>query len=249
MSRPDVRHSDPFARPTLSSLSEDTLPKALRPILHALTVGDDGALMFGEIVLTSVGLFIPEDMPVNQEQDEILLDMLLRLDGSLAWMIGDMLRRMDRVHGITYEQVAEVTGRDVATLRDYVYVASNVHLSFRNDILSWTHHKAVAPLPQEDQEYWLRMAQAQGWSAAKLRSQIASHSAPVAIANPMQLLVSPDALKTLRKLSKLTPEKIAKLKPGQVKEFRRMWDEATKEFGAVYVALLNRDEALRSDRQ
>jgi hypothetical protein len=133
----------------------------------------------------------------------------------------------------------------VATLYDYKAVAEKVQFPYRNGILSWTHHKAVAYLSQDDQEYWLKMAQDHNWSVSKMRAQIADASRTITPTNPVQRFVRPETLKTLRRMSRLTPEKIARLKPHQVKEFRKIWDEATKEFGAVYLALLKQEEAVR----
>jgi hypothetical protein len=44
--------------------------------------------------------------------------------------------------------------------------------SRRRDDLTWSHHVAVAALPEEEQERWLDRAAAEGLSVADLRTEL-----------------------------------------------------------------------------
>jgi hypothetical protein len=175
------RQQAPRARPAqaqldaMQELTGKPIPPAARPLLQGLTIAEDGTLSYGPTKLTRIGLVFPEASPLERSEADALLSMLLTLDGSLAWMLGDMLAYQERHWGITYQAVAEAAGKDITTMYDYKYVAENV--SYRYEILSWTHHKAVAQLPPDQQAQWLDRA-AQGndgrpWSVSMLRRAIA----------------------------------------------------------------------------
>ena len=51
-------------------------------------------------------------------------------------------------------------------------MAKAVKTSFRKDVLKWKHHCHVAALDEKWQRYWLEKAEAEGWSAAELRTQM-----------------------------------------------------------------------------
>lgn len=53
-----------------------------------------------------------------------------------------------------YAQAVEVTGWDYQRLADTKYVALHVEFSFRNENLSWTHHRHVASLPKNKPSGW-----------------------------------------------------------------------------------------------
>ena len=63
------------------------------------------------------------------------------------------------------------TGLEYQTLRDYKWVASKIHLSLRNDKLSFHHHKHVADLEPSQQAYLLKKAVAESWPLIKLKQE------------------------------------------------------------------------------
>lgn len=212
-------------------------------VAAALTIDVDGALTFAGVSLTRTGLRFPE-AGLARDDATALLDMLLALDGSLAWMLGDMLVEMERQYGVTYQQVAEATGRDVATLYDYKAVAERVEFPYRNGILSWTHHKAVAYLPPDDQVHWLARAAAEGWSVARLRREISTAATPPALPEP-PTFVPASALAELRYLAGLTPASVGQMSALDVAEARRAWDRVAGSMRALYDALRKRENEVK----
>src|SRR5215213_10871726 len=63
---------------------------------------------------------------------------------SAAWWIGDWLRYGNLEYGEKYMRAARITGYDVQSLMNMVYVASHFDASRRRETLSWSHHSEVA---------------------------------------------------------------------------------------------------------
>lgn len=165
--------------PTHFELMEAMIGKAIKPAAqtaieqyaaaNALVRDDSGGLRFDDVQLTSVGLVIPAD-GISQDTATHLLDMLLRLEGSIQWLIGDVLAYGERVYGETYQEMAVTFGRDYSTLRDYAWVARNVNLSLRNDKLSFNHYRMLAGMSEIGQTLWRDYGVELGWSIAKMRA-------------------------------------------------------------------------------
>lgn len=130
----------------------------------------NGQMEIGAFILSSVGL--QTRSTPTQEEWQALGNILGRLDASIQWLIGDWFVMGERVWGQTYEQVADIVGRDVQTLYNYAWVASCVDFSVRTENLSFEHHKLVARLPPERQRELLSQAVKEGWSTRKLREII-----------------------------------------------------------------------------
>jgi hypothetical protein len=89
-----------------------------------------------------------------------------------GWWIGDWLRYGNTKFGERYSRASRITGYDVQTLMNMVYVASRVEISQRREDLSWSHHAEVAALPSEERDGWLNVAQAERLSVRCLREEI-----------------------------------------------------------------------------
>jgi hypothetical protein len=112
---------------------------------------------------------------------------LQQVNASLNWWIGDWLNYGERKWGEMYAQAVEVTGWDYDRLRDAKWVSGSIQLSFRNDNLSWTHHRHVASLSPTEQAEWLGRAAANGWRSGQLKEAIkASKQLPVITPIPAQ---------------------------------------------------------------
>lgn len=85
------------------------------------------------------------------------------------WWLGDWIRYGNSKFGERYSRAVKLTGYDVQSLMNMVYVASRFDISRRRENLSWSHHATVAGLDLEDQEYWLARAIADKLSVADLR--------------------------------------------------------------------------------
>ncbi len=79
---------------------------------------------------------------------------LIRLEKGVQFWIGDWAR-FGKKKGYTssqvYDELEEITGLARQTIKDYRWVADNVPSSLRKDDLSFSHHKEVASLSQENQ--------------------------------------------------------------------------------------------------
>lgn len=94
-----------------------------------------------------------------------------KMGESVQFWIGDAITYGEHEYGEMYSQAMEFTGLDKDTLEDHVYVAQNVKSTLRNE-LSFSHHKAVAPLKAPEQKKWLAEAKQEGWSYRELRRKI-----------------------------------------------------------------------------
>jgi hypothetical protein len=87
----------------------------------------------------------------------------------VGWWIGDWLRFGNARYGEKYVQASKITGYDVQTLMNMVYVASSVDMSRRRERPSWSHHAEVAALPPEEQDHWLDRVEESRLSVHDLR--------------------------------------------------------------------------------
>jgi hypothetical protein len=91
---------------------------------------------------------------------------------AIGWWLGDWLRFGNRRYGERYPRAARVTGYDVSTLRNMVYVASQFEPQRRRSTLSWSHHADVAAFSERDQERWLSLAERNRLSVQCLRMEL-----------------------------------------------------------------------------
>ncbi len=154
--------------------------------------------------VTATGWVVPED--ITEEQFDKALGVMATVDSAVRWWRGDGLAAMERIHGKTYKEYAERLGVPEAVLHDDVWVAQAVGFSFRNENLSWTHHRHIAPLPPAEQSAWLQSAEEQDLSVHELRRLIrdARRPQPVTEGLPAELVpgqvYTTDVLEGLRAL-------------------------------------------------
>lgn len=143
---------------------------------RALAVREDGAIEAGRFTLTATGMVIDPHATFDEWRE--IGDVLRRIDSSIQWLLGDWMAYAERQWGKTYEQVAEATGYNAKTLRNFAWVAWNVDSSLRRDTLSFEHHKIVAHLSPDAQEHFLSQAAAGNWSTRRLQNEIAPPTLP-----------------------------------------------------------------------
>jgi hypothetical protein len=90
------------------------------------------------------------------------------------WGVGDWIRYGNAKFGERYARAARITGYDVQTLMNMVYVASRFEISRRRENLSWSHHETLAALEVPEQEHWLDRAAAEKLSISDLRVELRS---------------------------------------------------------------------------
>jgi hypothetical protein len=90
------------------------------------------------------------------------------------WWLGDWIHYGNERFGERYARAVKLTGYDVQSLMNMVYVASRFEISRRRETLSWSHHAALAALDRDAQDDWLERASAQRFSVADLRAELRS---------------------------------------------------------------------------
>jgi hypothetical protein len=117
--------------------------------------------------MTNISWSAPEALPFEQwVRDGRRLGMIGR---GVGWWIGDWLRFGNARYGEKYVRAAKITGYDVQTLMNMVYVASNIEPARRRESLSWSHHAELASLSPAEQDGWMDRAEASRLSARDLR--------------------------------------------------------------------------------
>jgi hypothetical protein len=88
------------------------------------------------------------------------------------WALGDWLRFGCANFGGRYREAAPMTGYDVQSLRNMVYVAARFPRGRRRSSLSWSHHAAVASFEAVLRDAWLDRAERETLSVRVLRQLI-----------------------------------------------------------------------------
>lgn len=88
------------------------------------------------------------------------------------WGLGDWIQYGNAKFGERYVRAARITGYDVQTLMNIVYVASKFEISRRRENLSWSHHETVASLDADEQDRWLDLAVSRKLSVSDLRLEL-----------------------------------------------------------------------------
>jgi hypothetical protein len=90
----------------------------------------------------------------------------------VGWWLGDWLRYGNQRFGERYVRASRITGYDVQTLTNMVYVASRFEPEERREGLSWSHHAEVAACPLEERRRWLDLAESERLSVRCLREEM-----------------------------------------------------------------------------
>jgi hypothetical protein len=139
---------------------------------RALIQGEPAAAQAEPFEITPLGLRV-HGHPTLQQW--IAFGRKLRgIRSALQWTIGDWLNYGESRHdwGEKYAQALDETEFDYGYLRNMASIAGKFQASRRHDKLSWSHHQAVAALPEPEQDTWLKQAEADHWTRAYLRAQI-----------------------------------------------------------------------------
>lgn len=122
------------------------------------------------MILPRTGLTLPDHL--SFENWLHIGEMLSVVRTSSAWCLGDWLVYGEAAYTGRYRDAIKQTALDYQTLRNYAWVARRFPLSRRRDTLSFGHHAEVASLSEPEQDYWLRKADALGWSTSRLRREV-----------------------------------------------------------------------------
>lgn len=141
-------------------------------IVPAPSNGSNGIQLLAELekagAITNTALILPPDTPYAQ--CEALAAMFGQLHRTSAWLIGDLLNHIERVYGETYAQAAEATKLSKGALMNYTWVCSRIPRSRRRANVPFSTHMDVAALEPQEQDHWLREAEANHWTKEELRA-------------------------------------------------------------------------------
>jgi hypothetical protein len=127
--------------------------------------------------LTATAWEPPDDLPLREWI--VAGARLGALGKGVNWWIGDWLRYGNARFGERYTRARTITGYDVQTLMNMVYVASRFEPGERNSTLTWSHHAELAALDAGDRGKWLERAEGERMSVRDLRQELrrADHGA------------------------------------------------------------------------
>ena len=120
---------------------------------------------FGRVHVSETALDIPSDL--SWEEWEGIGATLDRIAGAHMWWIGDWWAFGEHRYG---ERAAQVT--DQSKFKTYAnagWVSRQIESSRRREVLSWSHHHAVAALDPEDQDKLLAEAVEKDWTRRDIR--------------------------------------------------------------------------------
>lgn len=161
----------------MESMTGDIAPRTEIPG-NAIVV-EDGVYRFRDFIFTRQGFEVPED--ISGEDWMAVFQIIAGLDDAVQWAIGDLIVHAELVWGQSYADLAQLTGYQEQTLRTYAYVAGSVNLLTRVNKLSFSHHRIVASLRDDEgnvladeQRHWLEQAAENGWSRDELKAAISA---------------------------------------------------------------------------
>jgi N6-adenosine-specific RNA methylase IME4 len=108
---------------------------------------------------------------VSKDEWMSVFHALKQVEGCVQFWIGDCLAYRQRKWGM-YEDIAEETGYDTETLRQYKRIAESVESGTRVPDLGYAHHREVASLPPDKQEFFLNKAVDENLSVRELKAEI-----------------------------------------------------------------------------
>lgn len=135
----------------------------------------DGTGQGNRVSLTDVGLTFNTDLTFIEWME--LMQTLTRLETAFQFAIGDALVWGEARYGERYSQAMDATGLSYQSLANMAWVSRKVPIENRHADLSWTHHRVVASVDQQDQKGLLAMAHEQGMHATDLQQHISGKPA------------------------------------------------------------------------
>lgn len=129
----------------------------------------------GAISVTGLLLTDPN---LPYDKFEALCALLGRMHEAVRFAIGDAILLGEHLYKELAYQAIESMGISEEARAEYVRVAMKVPRSARRDDLSWSHHRAVAPLPYNEQRKWLKTASDRSMSHHQLREALRDGAVP-----------------------------------------------------------------------
>lgn len=114
--------------------------------------------------------------PPSFEQAQEAAGKLKKVHESILYWIGDIAHMCE---GLFHEEASQIIDQawiDEKTVAACRFVSEKVSPKVRALAPSWEHARAVAALPEKQQEKWLQKALDEEWIASKLKSEIQSEA-------------------------------------------------------------------------
>lgn len=121
---------------------------------------------------------------LTHDQWEQVGETIKFFEQGVMWWLGDWWNYGERAYGEMASQAAkdalkDTTGYDYDTVRAAGWVASRIEPVRRRTDLPWNHHREVASMDRNDQDYWLDAATEHGWKRNDLRAAIRGNDVDV----------------------------------------------------------------------
>jgi len=129
----------------------------------------DGSMTYKRFTMTPTGLVVPDDVQSDELVD--VAKVIIGLQSSIQWIVGDLMNSMKRMWGDSYQRVAAQLGYEVKTVQEWASICRNV--SIRMETLKFGHHQLVSPLEPDMQWQFLKWAADNSASVNALRKEIA----------------------------------------------------------------------------
>lgn len=98
---------------------------------------------------------------------------LSRAESTVRWVVGDLVLALDDAQGAAETRVAIAgLGYSQAWLATSIEVARLVPAAHRRPGLAWGHHEVAARLELDEQEWWLEVCEAKGWSIREFAAKV-----------------------------------------------------------------------------
>ena len=134
---------------------------------------NNGNIIIGDFTLTQKGAIWDDANNPTKDNWEQALSITFRLESGLQWIIGDLIAFGEVVGYGDTEEVAQLFGKRPQTLYNWASICRTFpEISRRREILSISHHDAVAGIKSETKrEKLLDQAIEENWSVARLRQE------------------------------------------------------------------------------
>lgn len=177
--------SDPFDHPSLQDLTYSMLPdaeyddrvleaeqraqaaeRAIQSFQEHALIEEESGYQYGMFHLTRTGIL--SDAAVSEVEWRALGNRLRAIETSVSWWVGDWAEYANREWEVPYEQVAAEFGYDADSLKVYASVCRAIRIDLRNAEVSFSHHRLLQGLPDNEIVMWLRRCADSGWSVKQL---------------------------------------------------------------------------------
>lgn len=128
------------------------------------------------------------DLPAGIDFEEWMAvgEVLRSVEHSVMWWVGDWWAYGDHAYGDRAAQAVDSERWSFQTFADAGWVSRSIETSDRSEVLSWTHHRVLAPLDRSERLALMRDAEEKEWSVAELKSEVRRRrrADPVAVPPP-----------------------------------------------------------------